>query len=110
MLKSKSSSLIIALVLSVIAVVWIITGTISGSESQASTNSIETPSNKAPLIFKVQVQDFRAKPVDNLVELQGQIEAYRRIEIRSEVQGKVSKKLVLKGQNLTQGQIVIQLE
>ncbi|MCL1076769.1 efflux RND transporter periplasmic adaptor subunit [Parashewanella spongiae] len=110
MLKSKSNSLIIAMVLSVVAVVWIITGTISGSQSQASTDNVETSSAKAPVIFKVQVQDFSAEPIENLVELQGQIEAYRRIDIKSELQGKVAKKSALKGDKLTKGQTVIELE
>ncbi len=109
MFKSKKSSLIIASILAVGAIAWLATGTMAGSQS-----TVEAPTQKAniekPELFKVQVAEFIAAPLINSIHLQGQIEAYRRIQIKSETNGLVEERLAQKGDVLKKGEQLLQIQ
>ena len=111
MIKSKQSSLLIASGLGIVALLWLATGTVTGS--QASTD--DKPMAKKPLeekvsqAFKVKVRDFHAKPMVNGLKLQGQIETFRSIQVKSELQGKIAKRVVEKGQSVKQGDVLLEL-
>ena len=111
MIKSKQSSLLIASGLGVVALLWLATGTVTGSQE----SSDDKPMVKKPLeekvskIFKVQVRDFHATPMVNELKLQGQIEAFRSIQVKSELQGKIAKRVAEKGQSVNKGDALIEL-
>ena len=110
MFKSKRNSLIIALLLATGSVMWLATGSIAGSQSTASEKPEESIHNAEPELFKVQVAEFIARPLVNSINLQGQIEAYRRIEIKSEINGLVEERLANKGDVLKKGEQLLQVQ
>lgn len=110
MFKSKNSSLIIASILAAGAFLWLATGTISGSQSTTQQNTQDKINISEPERFKVQVAEFIATPLVNSIHLQGQIEAYRRIEIKSETSGLVEARLVDKGDVLKKGEPLLRVQ
>lgn len=100
-------SLIIAIILTVVAVGWILSGTSGTSESvpvDASNAQIQ------PEKFKVKVKTIVAEAVTDSLFLQGQIEAAREIEIKAEVKGVVTLLGRDKGSRLKKGERIVELD
>ena len=102
-----SRSLIIAIVLSIVAVAWVL----SGSQSSTMERAPDIADNQTlPEKFKVNVKTINAETVDDLLYLQGQIEAAREIEIKAEVQGVITRLGSVKGSRLKQGDHIVELD
>ncbi|RLV59391.1 efflux RND transporter periplasmic adaptor subunit [Parashewanella curva] len=110
MIKPKLNSVTIAVVLALVAVAWIATGTISTSQDSSEQAQTHQQQQKKQSLFKVQVADFTANEMSNILNLRGQIEAPKQVSLKAEVSGKVIKKNILKGEQAQKGQVIIQLE
>jgi len=106
-------SLILSISLAVLALVWILSGSlfsnteeeskISQQESELDGNNISSPR------FKVKVQAIEAEMMLNRIDLQGGIESVREIEVRAETNGIITNLNTHKGARITQGQQILML-
>ena len=71
--------------------------------------SITAPSVAAiePPAFSVLVQTYQAQPVNRELRLQGQLEAYRTVDLRAETDGQVTALAVPEGARVHQGQALL---
>ncbi|UZE95302.1 efflux RND transporter periplasmic adaptor subunit [Alkalimarinus alittae] len=99
-------SIIIAIVLTVVSVGWVL----SGSSATTEPDLAATTGQASPEKFKVKVKTIVAETVTNSLYLQGQIEAAREIEIRAEVQGVVTQLGRDKGSRLKKGERIVELD
>jgi len=111
-------SLIISITLAILALVWILSGTFSGTLSaqqqniQADPGLIESDSDAANTVaplFKVKVKHITAEPLLDSIELQGSIESAREIEIKAETNGTIRALKATKGEEVSQGQQILSL-
>ncbi|MFT7373863.1 MAG: multidrug efflux system membrane fusion protein [Oleiphilaceae bacterium] len=106
-------SLILSISLAALALVWILSGSLSsnseeeGSVSQQASELDE--SGKSSPRFKVKVEAIDAKLMLDRIDLQGEIESVRDIEVRAETDGIVTKLKSNKGEHLTKGQQILVL-
>ncbi|MFD2229557.1 efflux RND transporter periplasmic adaptor subunit [Alkalimarinus sediminis] len=100
-------SLVIAIILTVLAVGWVLSGS---RPAPASAPASDTAAQLQPEKFKVKVQTILAKPVTDSLFLQGQVEAAREIEIKAEVQGIVTRLGRDKGSRLNKGDLIVELD
>jgi multidrug efflux system membrane fusion protein len=106
-------SLLIAVVITVIAIVWIMSGVIgTSSENSIDTNmSLEeggtTSNNNIP---EVRVQNLSAQQMDDAIEVTGRTQASRQVNVSSETDGQVASVLVTKGQIVKKGQVLAKLQ
>lgn len=104
-----SRSLILSVILAIAATLWIL----SGSFTESSGKSLETASeadsaNNVPL-FKVKTERKAVQIMQDLIELQGAIEAERDIEIRAETEGTIEHVYAQQGQRLNAGDAILSL-
>ncbi len=111
MIKSRQNSLLIASGLGVLALVWLATGTLTGSQTSVDDKPVTKKPAKAEVsrAFKVQVRDFHAAPTVSELKLQGQIEAFRSIQVKSELQGRIVRRVVEKGRRVKKGDVLLEL-
>jgi len=111
-------SLIISITLAILALVWILSGTFSGSEytnpsDEQHDSALSAPQPKdtktADSLFKVKVKHIAAEPLLDSIELQGSIESAREIEIRAETNGTIIALKSSKGDEVSQGQQILAL-
>jgi len=100
-------SLIIAIILTIIAVGWVLSG--SHKTSKEKVPSI-VDTQLTPEKFRVKVKTIHAETVVDSLYLQGQIEAARDIEIKAEVQGVITRLGNEKGSRLKQGALIVELD
>jgi multidrug efflux system membrane fusion protein len=106
-------SLILSISLAALALVWILSGSLSsnseeeGSVSQQASE-LDESGNSSPR-FKVKVEAIDAKLMLDRIDLQGEIESVRDIEVRAETDGIVTKLKSNKGEHLTKGQQILVL-
>jgi len=106
-------SLILSISLAVLALVWILSGSLSNNteeeskvsqqESELDGNNIESPR------FKVKVKPIEAELMLDRIDLQGGIESVREIEVRAETDGIITALKTNKGARITQGQQILML-
>jgi membrane fusion protein, multidrug efflux system len=104
-------SLVISLVMAVVATLWILSGSLSEEAPQqdAENDGRTQQDAEATNLFRVTVERVQAQEVTDRIDLQGEIEADRNIELRVEVEGKVTKLLAQKGQRLDKGQPILRM-
>ncbi|MCG8612104.1 MAG: efflux RND transporter periplasmic adaptor subunit [Pseudomonadales bacterium] len=117
-----NKSVIFAFVLSLIAIAWLATGNITGPNSvHAQEQSAEQPvqnehsrtgesqadENKR---FTVRVTQSEAREIDDVVFLNGDIEAYRDVEIRAELDGRITQVFFEKGQRVRKGEAILTVD
>lgn len=100
-------SLIIAIVLAVVAVGWVLSGSSATKEVVPETHPSDSETAEK---FKVKVKTIVAESVTNNLYLQGQIEAVREIEIKAEVKGVVTQLGSEKGSRLKKGERIVELD
>lgn len=103
------SSVKIALGVAIVAILWILSGQIIGSSSDEDAASNDTTSQKTQLT-KVQVTDSRAESVRTEIVLQGRSVPSRAVNLRAETKGTVRRILAERGQALTRGQVIAELD
>lgn len=107
-------SVTISIILAVVAILWVSSGALSSdapdentnTETLSDKNAVEAQSDQgsaANEAFKVQVKHISAVPMNDLIELQGDIHAAREIDIKAETQGTVAKLHAQKGAQLKRG-------
>ena len=81
----------------------------SGVYSQAEEKSEQPAETTAPQPMKVQVMHSVSQPVQQLVSVQGQVEALRVVQLKAEVDGRVEQLPVTEGTRVSVGTPLIKL-
>ena len=81
----------------------------SGVYSQAEEKSEQLAETTAPQPMKVQVMHSVSQPVQQLVSVQGQVEALRVVQLKAEVDGRVEQLPVTEGTRVSVGTPLIKL-
>jgi len=108
-------SLVISISMAVLALVWVLSGTLSESDAENSTNagidntSTAVATENVQALFKVKVTAIQAEQIMDRIELQGSIESAREIEVRAETEGTIKRIDVEKGDRLSKGQAILRL-
>ncbi|MCP5209499.1 MAG: efflux RND transporter periplasmic adaptor subunit [Hahellaceae bacterium] len=100
-----NKSIIIACVLTVVAVAWLITGNIYGPNSIPLADNTTTDTAKKPL-FRVEATLSTAQVIDDVVLLNGQIESAKNVELKSEIDGSITALFFKKGDRVKQGDLI----
>jgi multidrug efflux system membrane fusion protein len=103
-------SLILSISLAALALVWILSGSLSnkteaGSEISEKDLKLEVDSPQ----FKVKVQSIEAELMLDRIDLQGEIESVREIEIRAETDGVIKSLKAKKGTRVSQDEQLLTL-
>lgn len=101
-------SYVIAGVMAVLATLWIASGMIGKKEKidEAQIAGAEKASEKQ----KVEVRLLTASMVTDSIELNGRTEAARRVDLKSEIDGRISEILVKEGEQVKAGQPIIKID
>jgi len=106
-------SLILSISLAALALIWILSGSLSSNaeeESKVSQQGSELDeSNLSNSHYKVKVQAIEAELMPDRIDLQGGIESVREIEIRAETDGIITNLKTNKGARISQGQQILML-
>lgn len=105
-------SVVIAAFITVGAVAWVLSGQFG--EPAPGTEVAPTAGPAAPAAAEAPRQSVRvvrsvARPMVNEVVLQGRTEAWRTVDMRAEVRGRVEEVLVERGQPVRTGQLIARL-
>jgi membrane fusion protein, multidrug efflux system len=96
---------LIAVAISLLLLLWLISGSLLKTQEAASAdNAVEKPS-----LAKVEIQWLEAEPMQRQHVVQGQVEAWRRVELRAQVSGSVIRLDKDKGSPVTQGERLLTL-
>ena len=93
-------SLILSISLAALALVWILSGSLSNTDDSEHINQQESASDESKVsapLFKVKVQAIDAELMVDRIDLQGGIESEREIEIRTETDGVITSLKAQKG-------------
>lgn len=103
-------SVVIAALITVGAVVWVLSGQFGGdSPAPAPETGTPAPARAEAPLQSVRVVRSVARPMVNEVVLQGRTEAWRTVDMRAEVRGRVEEVLVERGQPVSTGQLIARL-
>lgn len=100
-------SLILSIALAALALVWILSGSLSNDAEEEGLASSQQNSDEKDLVvplFKVKVESIEAELMLNRIDLQGGVESAREIEIRAETDGVITTISTTKGSQIKQGQ------
>ncbi|WP_315982577.1 biotin/lipoyl-binding protein [Aliamphritea spongicola] len=81
----------------------------SGMQEEAPEQVVTEPAAEEKPLMKVKVQDSDAARVQQVVKVQGQVEANRTLEVKVEIDGRVSGLPVDEGQRLAAGDNLIEI-
>lgn len=105
------NSFFIALIIVVIASLWVLSGIFGHTEE---ANLEEQPKletlNEPEKLVEVRVEDLTAQPMDDVIEVTGRTQASRDIIIRAETEGTIQSLLVEKGAFVKKGQVLVKLD
>ncbi|WP_296125917.1 efflux RND transporter periplasmic adaptor subunit [Pseudomonas sp. Ga0074129] len=96
---------LIAVAITVLLLLWLFSGGVFKAQETASADA---PSPEQELT-SVQVQWLQAEPMQRQHVVQGQIEAWRRVELRAQISGTVQRLDQDKGSTVKQGQRLLSL-
>ncbi len=96
---------LIAVVISLLLLLWLLSGDAFRAQEQAGA---EQPATEVGL-SKVQVQWLQAQPMQRQHVVQGQVEAWRRVELRAQISGSISRLDRDKGSQVLQGELLLSL-
>lgn len=106
-IRFKRSYVIAGIICAVIAL-WVASGQISGGGTETAGDS--PAEEKAGSAMSVRVSRSEAREYTNTVVLRGRTEAFRKVELKAETQGKIARLPVEKGARVKAGDPVCQLE
>lgn len=101
----KTLSLLIAIAFFLALVVWMSTGTLLSSHTEAPASE----PREASTPFRVETRWLEAHPFTPQLVLQGQLHPEQQLEIKAETSGRVETLQVQEGQQVSQGQSLLQL-
>ncbi len=96
---------LIAVAISLLLVLWLLSGSLFKAQETATADA---PAEEKGLT-KVEVQWLEASPMQRQHVVQGQIEPWRRVELRSQISGTVIRLDQDKGNPVKQGQLLLSL-
>ncbi|MFP6849197.1 MAG: efflux RND transporter periplasmic adaptor subunit [Pseudomonas sp.] len=96
---------LIAVAISLLLLLWLLSGSLLKTQQAASA---DTPAQEQGLT-KVEVQWLEASPMQRQQVIQGQVEAWRRVELRAQISGTVLRLDHDKGSTVKQGQVLLSL-
>lgn len=102
--------LLIAIIITVVAVLWIISGLIGRGESSPAPAEQAGQAQEIQDIAEVRVRDLSAQAMADKIEVTGRTRASRKISLRAETDGQIANIAVEKGQLVKKGQILAKLE
>lgn len=88
--------------------IWMLSG--MGSEPAADSTAPVQDSGQATGLPKVRVATFNASEISREVLVSGRTGPDRRVELRAEAEGRVSRILVQRGQNVAAGELLLELD
>ncbi len=96
---------LIAVAISLLLLLWLLSGSLFTAKQAASADQ---PAAE-PGLAKVEIQWLQASPMQREHVLQGQIEAWRRVELRAQVSGNVVRLNQDKGSPVAAGELLLSL-
>lgn len=108
-----NKSLLIAVVIAVIAVLWVLSGVVGTSNddvnplSQPSDSTLDNSQSDIP---EVRVQQLSSQQMNDNIEVTGRTQASRQVNVSAETDGQVASILISKGDIVEKGQILAKLE
>ena len=105
-------SVLIAVVIAVIAFLWVLSGVIgSGGQDGGDSNAEPAQTSlKKDEIPEVRVRDLVAQPMEDNIEVTGRTRASRKVYLKSETDGQVASVQVEKGAAVKKGEILARLK
>lgn len=103
-------SLLISIVMAIVATLWILSGTLKEDETQSAASSeLHGKETEDKELFRVTVEQYVAQDYMERIDLQGEIDADRNVDIRVETQGAITRLIAAKGDRMQEGQSILQL-
>lgn len=102
----KKLSLLLAVVLSLLLIIWLWSGDSLTSQKEAPEATTPTESTTA---MRVETRWLDAQPFTPIITLQGQLQPWQQVEIRAETSGRVERLLSREGQQIASGTVLLQL-
>lgn len=102
----KTLSLLLALLLFVVLVIWMATGDLLSSKKEAPEQ--EAPEERS--LFRVETRWIDAAPFTPTLTLQGQLKPLQTLDLLAETSGRVAQLQVREGQEVSPGQVLLSLE
>ncbi|MEX6500995.1 efflux RND transporter periplasmic adaptor subunit [Pseudomonas zhanjiangensis] len=96
---------LIAIAIAVLLLIWLLSGSLFRAREEASADHPVA----APGLAKVEIQWLEASPMQRHLVVQGQIEAWRRVELRAQVSASVIRLDQDKGSRVAAGQRLLSL-
>src|SRR5690606_32243180 len=105
--RLRRSHVGVALVVAVLLVLWMASGTFFRAKTEAPE---QEPIAQKETAYRVETMTLRAEEHAPLQIVQGQLDALRTVEIRNQISAHLSERPVEWGAQVTQGQILFQLD
>ena len=104
-------SVLIAIIIAVVAVVWVMSGVIGGHSSDIASfdEMAQVKSSETADIAEVRVRDLIAQVMEDQVTMTGRTRASRQVNLRAEIEGQVVSIPAEKGSIVKKGQILAKL-
>ncbi|MDA7088709.1 efflux RND transporter periplasmic adaptor subunit [Pseudomonas sp. SA3-5] len=96
---------LIAVAISVLLLLWLLSGSLFKAQKVASADQPAVEQGLA----KVEIQWLKAQPMQRQHVVQGQVEAWRRVELRAQISASVLRLDRDKGQPVEQGELLLSL-
>jgi multidrug efflux system membrane fusion protein len=109
-------SVVIAVAIALVATVWVLSGILFGdgleSERAAApgTDAGSPAASGDSSLPEVRVTALEAAPVHRAISVRGQTLANRIVALKGETKGKVVEKLVMRGDRVAEGEVLLRLE
>jgi multidrug efflux system membrane fusion protein len=119
-------SLVISIVMAIVATLWILSGSFkdeagtedpisqqtdrhSGHNSDHNSDHNADNSTDDSELFRVTVETFQAQDFMQRIDLQGEIDADRNVDVRAETDGAITRLIAHKGDRMKEGQSILKL-
>ncbi len=101
----KTSS-IATIAVAAVLLLWMLSGLVGGEEDGQTPQATDKPD----ALMKVEVKPITLSPTDREVVLQGQLDPWRQVDVRSKVSGTVVRIAVEKGDRVEEGSLLVELD
>lgn len=105
---SRKLPMLVAVGIVIAVSLWMLSGL--GSEPVAESGGVNAGAAPAGTLPQVRVSEHRAREISREIRISGRTEPDRRIEVRAEAEGRVSRILAARGEVLAAGALVLELD
>ncbi len=103
-------SFVISIVMAIVATLWILSGSFKDeAEAEAGIVAAGLEIAESDELFRVTVEQFQAQEFMQRIDLQGEIDANRKVDIRAETEGAIVNLVASKGDRVSAGQLLLNL-